>query len=283
MGGIKLQDIKYLRPETLNEAVGFLDMYGSNGKILAGGTDIIIALKDRAVMCDYLIDIKGIKELSSITYNDVEGLSIGAAVCLSDIIQSNDVKTKYSILVEAAKTLANSLLRNRATLIGNICNSSPGGDMLPASLVLEGRVEVCSINGKREIPLKEFFLGVKKNAIKENEIVTRVMFPPTAGIGRFLKKSRIKGHDLAQISVAAFLRNDGSLKIALGAVAPTPILIEDFRNYSKEELTNNIKEITDNIMSKIKPISDVRATKEYRLTMVEYLTSEILKKLGGEN
>ena len=278
-----MQDIKYLRPETLNKAVELLDMYGSDGKILAGGTDIIIALKDRSVICKYLIDIKAIEEISSISYTSASGLSIGAAVCLNDIIESPDIKTNYSILGEAAKTLANKLLRNRATLIGNICNSSPGGDMLPSSLVLEGRLEVYSINGKRDIQLKEFFLGVKKNAIKDNEIVTRIIFPPTFGKGCTLKKSRIKGHDLAQISIAAFLKDDGMLKVSLGAVAPTPILIEDFRSYRKEELTINIKEITENIMSKIKPISDVRATKEYRLSMVEYLTSEILRKLGGEN
>jgi len=283
IGGIKLQDINYLRPETLNKAVELLDMYGSDGKILAGGTDIIIALKDRTVICKYLIDIKAIQELSNISYTSASGLSIGAAVCLNDIIECPDIKTNYSILAEAAKTLANKLLRNRATLIGNICNSSPGGDMLPAALVLEGSLEVYSINGKRDIPLKEFFLGVKKNAIKDNEIVTRIIFPPTFGIGCFLKKSRIKGHDLAQISIAAFLKDDGMLKVSLGAVAPTPILIEDFRSYRKEELVINIKEITENIMSKIKPISDVRATKEYRLSMVEYLTSEILRKLGGEN
>lgn len=277
-----MQDLKYLRPETLNEAVELLDRYGNEGKILAGGTDIIIALKDRTVICKYLIDIKEIKELRNITYNDIDGLSIGAAVSLNEIINCNYVRTGYNILAEAGKTLANSMLRNRATLIGNICNSSPGGDMLPASLVLEGRAEAYSISGKREIPLKEFFLGVKKNAIKGNEIVTRIIFPPTVGSGRFLKKSRIKGHDLAQISVGAFLKNDGVLKISLGAVAPTPILIEDFRTYRREELTNSIKEITDNIISKIKPISDVRATKEYRLTMVEYLTSQILEKLGGE-
>ena len=278
-----MQDLKYLRPETLNEAVDLLDRYGNEGKILAGGTDIIIALKDRAIICKYLIDIKAIKELHNITYNEIDGLSIGAAVSLNEVINSSYVKGSYSILVEASKTLANSLLRNRATLIGNICNSSPGGDMLPASLVLDGMVEVYSINGKREIPLKEFFIGVKKNVIKRNEIVTRVIYPPAVGVGRFLKKSRIKGHDLAQISIGAFLKSDGKLKIALGAVAPTPILIEDFKNYKKEELINYIKEISDNISSKIKPISDVRATKEYRLKMVEYLTSEILEKLGGEN
>lgn len=283
IGGIKLQDFMYLRPETLNKAVELLDMYGSDGKILAGGTDIIIALKDRSVVCKYLIDIKGIKELSSITYSNESGLSIGAAVCLNDIIESPDIKTNYSILVEAAKTLANKLIRNRATLVGNICNSSPGGDMLPASLVLEGRLEVYSINGKRIIPLKDFFLGVKENTKKENEIISKVIFSPSVGIGNFLKKSRIKGHDLAQISIAAFLKNDGMLKISLGAVAPTPIIIEDFRSYRKEELIINIKEITEKITCKIKPISDVRATKEYRLSMVEYLTSEILRKLGGEN
>ena len=276
-----MQDLQYLRPTTLEDALDLLDKYGKEAKILAGGTDIIIALKDKAIRCKYIIDIKGIKDMQNITFSEEGGLSIGAAVSLNDIIESQDVKTNYNILIQSAKTLANSLLRNRATLIGNICNSSPGGDMLPASLVLEGNLEVASKDGKRIIPLKDFFTGVKRNALREAEVVTKITFPPLVGQGIFLKKSRIKGHDLAQISVAAFLNENGSLKFSIGAAAPTPILVEDFRNYKKEELLDNKSEIIDKVMCSINPISDVRATKEYRLAMVRYFTDEIIDGLVG--
>jgi CO/xanthine dehydrogenase FAD-binding subunit len=276
-----MQDLQYLRPKTLEDALDLLDRFGKEAKILAGGTDIIIALKDKAIRCKYIIDIKGIKDMQDITYSEETGLSIGAAVSLNDIIESLDVKTNYNILIQSAKTLANSLLRNRATLIGNICNSSPGGDMLPASLVLEGKLEVASKSGKRIIPLKDFFTGVKRNVLREAEVVTKITFPPLVGQGIFLKKSRIKGHDLAQISVAAVLKENGSLKVSIGAAAPTPILVEDFRNYKKKELLDNKSEIIERVMSSINPISDVRATKEYRLAMVRYFTGEIIDGLGG--
>ena len=107
--------------------------------------------------------------------------------------------------------------------------------------------------------------------LKENEIVTKVIYPPIEGQGIFIKKSRIKGHDLSQISVAGYLKKDGSLKFALGAAAPTPILVEDFENYKNKQLAEDKDKIADNVMSKINPIGDVRATKEYRLAMARHL------------
>jgi carbon-monoxide dehydrogenase medium subunit len=280
LGGIKLQQFQYLKPKTLNEALSLIDKYRKDSRILAGGTDVIVGLKSRAIHCKYLIDIKGIKELQGISYSNKNGLSIGAAVILNDIIESDKIKPSQQILVDAAKTLANVLIRNKATLVGNICNSSPGGDMLPASLVLEGKVSVASVEGKREIALKDFFIGVKKNILKENELVTKVIYPPIQGKGIFIKKSRIKGHDLSQINVAGYLKKDGSLKFSLGAVAPTPVLVEDFQKYKNEQVAKNKETIADKVVSKINPISDVRATKEYRLAMARYLTCEIAKKLG---
>jgi CO/xanthine dehydrogenase FAD-binding subunit len=275
-----LQQFQYLKPKTLDKALKLIDKYRKDAKILAGGTDVIVALKGNGIHCKYLIDIKEIKELKGISYSDESGLSIGAAVILNDIIESDKVKPSQQILVNAAKTLANVLIRNRATLVGNICNSSPGGDMLPASLLLEGRVWVASVDGNREIKLKDFFIGVKKNLLKENEIVTKVIYPPIQGQGIFIKKSRIKGHDLSQISVAGYLKEDGSLKFSLGAAAPTPILVDDFENYKNRQIAEHREIIADKVMSKINPIADVRATKEYRLAMARYLTCEIAKKLG---
>lgn len=277
-----MQEFLYFRPETLDEAVELLDRYGRNIKVLAGGTDLIVALRDRTVVCKYIMDIKAVKELQNISYSGSDGLSIGAAVCLNDIIDSNDIKNNYPILVEAAKTLANSLLRNRATLVGNICNASPGGDMLPPSIVLDGKAEITSKQGSRSMALREFFTGVKRTALKENELVTRVIFPYVKGKGRYLKKSRIKGHDLAQVSVAAFLKEDGGLKLSIGAAAPTPVVVEGFESYKKVDIQNNKQEIVKKVLNEIKPISDQRASKEFRTAMIEYLTIQALEELEKE-
>lgn len=277
-----MQNFQYFRPETLEEALELLDRHGKDIKVLAGGTDLIVALRDKAIVCKYIMDIKAIKELQNISYSGSEGLSVGAAVCLNDIICSDDVKNNYPILVEAAKTLANSLLRNRATLVGNICNASPGGDMLSPSIVLDGRVEIASKQGRRSMALKEFFLGVKRTALKENELVTKVIFPSIKGTGKYMRKSRIKGHDLAQVSVAAFLMENGGLRFCIGAAGPTPIVVEGFENYKKVDIQNNRQEIIKKVLSEIRPISDQRASKEFRIAMVEYLTGQILDELVRE-
>ncbi|CAB1245889.1 FAD binding domain-containing protein [Clostridium sp. MT-14] len=276
-----MQDFQYIRPETLQQVLKLMNMYGSEAKILAGGTDVIIVLRNNSIHCKYLVDIKGIEELHSISYNGGIGLTIGSAVTLNEIIDCHDMSSDYQILIDAAKVLANTLIRNRATLVGNICNSSPGGDMLPASLVLEGRACISSVNGHREVLLKDFFTGVKKNVLKENEMVVKVIYPPIQGKGRFIKRSRIKGHDLSQISAAGYLRKDGNLKLSLGAVAITPVLIEYTENFKVSNFTEYRNKIAEAVINRIKPIGDVRATKEYRIAMARYLTCKIVDELKG--
>lgn len=275
-----MQELQYFKPSCLSEAIELLNKHGKDIRILAGGTDLIIALKDKLIVSPYILDIKAIKELKNISYTAEEGLSIGAAVSLNEVINSKEVIENFPILVEGAKNLANSLLRNRATLVGNLCNASPGGDMLSPSIVLEGEVEIASINGTRKAPLKEFFIGVKKTALKENELVTRVIFPCSKGKGRYLRKSRIKGHDLAQVAVAAFLKAEGGLNIAIGAAGPTPIIVDGLKEVNNTNVLMYEEEIINKVKSSIKPISDQRASKEYRIAMAEYLTRQILKELG---
>lgn len=273
----------YIRPESVAEACELLDGYGNEARILAGGTDLIIGLKEKVVKCKYLIDIKKIPKMKELKYSDETGLSVGGAVTLNEIIDNKEVQENYPLLVEAAKSLANYLLRNRATMIGNICNASPAGDMLGVSLVLEGILEAVSKQGIRRIPIKEFFLGVKKNALRENELALRIVFPSVKGKGKFTRRSRIKGHDLAQISAAGFIKLEGGLKLSLGAVAPTPVLIEltDISRYGvKNEKVR--AEIVKKVIENINPIGDQRASKEYRSAMAKYLTEQVLLGIAKE-
>jgi CO/xanthine dehydrogenase FAD-binding subunit len=275
---------EYLTPESIAEAVELLDKHGKEAKILAGGTDLVIGLRENIISCKYLVDIKKIPKMRELKYSEDTGLSIGGAVTLNEIIASQEVQENYPILVEAGKLLANYLLRNRATMMGNLCNASPAGDMLTPALVLDGIIETVSKQGLRRIPLKDFFLGVKRTVLKENELAVRIIFPSLKGKGKFLRRSRIKGHDLAQIGIAGFLKNDGGLKLALGAVAPVPVLIDEFTNISKYAVRNEkIKaEIVDKVMNSINPIGDQRASREYRLAMAKYLTEQVLESLAKE-
>ena len=279
-----MDKLEYLSPQTLAEAAELKNCYGREGRILAGGTDLLVNLKDRVIACQALINIKSIPEMNEISFSNEYGLSVGGAVTLNQLIENCDVQREYPVLIDSAKTLANSLLRNRATLLGNLCNASPAGDMLPASLVLEGLVEAMSIEGRRWISLNDFFIGVKKNALKDNEIAIRVVFPIARGKAAFTKKSRIKGHDLSQLCTAAMLGEDGSLAIALGAAGPVPVCLRLEGSFDACQLQEGevLEYILNTVRRHINPISDQRASREYRLAMAEYLTCQTLNKISKE-
>ncbi|HWS29028.1 MAG TPA: xanthine dehydrogenase family protein subunit M [Clostridia bacterium] len=261
---------EFLQPTSLAQAMKLL-REKQDVRFLNGGTDLIILLRARAVDCRYLMDVKRIPELSVFTYTP-EGLSIGAAVTCSQILRAGFLNEEHKLLKEAAVTLANDLLRNRATLAGNICNASPGGDMIPACLVLNASVHTRSPRGERIIPLNQFFTGVKKHVLSPGELVVKVTLPNQPGRGVYLKKRRIRGHDLAQVGLAGFYGSDGGLRFAAAAVGPTPVLIADIGSFTPAQLKPAKEEIVEKVMVRAKPISDVRSSKEYRLAMLRYFT-----------
>ncbi|MCL2563023.1 MAG: FAD binding domain-containing protein [Oscillospiraceae bacterium] len=267
---------QFLSPKTIGEAKEHL-AEKSNLKVLAGGTDLIIGLRDGAVHCDYIMDIKHIPELCEIGMTD-DGLEVGAGVSLNAMLASGLCTGRYAALADSGHELANSLLRNRATLAGNICHASPGGDMLAPVLVLDAWVETLTPNGGRKIPLKDFFTGVKRHVLAADEMVVKTVFPRGDGTSAYHKKKRIRGHDLAQVGVAGSYAADGTLKLAFGAAGPTPVLIE-LGVFDPLALRAAREEILDKAMSGISPISDVRASKEHRLAMARYLAGDVLDAL----
>ena len=254
----------YLQPKSVEEAACMLGAYDEL-RIMAGGTDLLVAIRD-GLPCKYIMDIKCIPEMKSVGKTDA-GLSVGGAVPLNKLLDSEFVTGCYSVLRDAGLQMANYLLRNRATLIGNICNASPGGDMLGASLVLNGYLEAASLQGIRKIPLNGFFKGVKKHALRKDELAVRVVFPQSEGRGIYLKKRRIRGHDLAQIGLTAFRHKNGGLDIAIGAAAPTPILLKEVIRAGERP---NAEKVIDAVLGSISPIADVRSSREYRIAIVKY-------------
>ena len=263
---------EFLQPKTMREALDLLQS-GRTIRFLAGGTDLLVLLRAGAVTCDAVMDIKKLPELSAFAYTGA-GLEIGGAVTCNQIIEADFLRGAHTSLKSAARTLANSLLRNRATLVGNLCNASPGGDMITTCLVLGGAAHTVSPRGAREIALKDFFTGVKKAALAPDELVVKVVFLEADGRGAYLKKSR--GHDLAQVGLAGFYGADGALRLAAGAVGPTPVLFDALGRYTQSELLAARDVVTRIVLSSVSPIDDVRSSKEYRLAMLKYFTEKML-------
>lgn len=277
-----INEIEYFKPESLEEIFEILDKNDGESALLAGGTDLFVEMKHKTRKPDYVIDVKGLDEFSKLEERD-NGLFIGGTVTCNQIIESELVNKDYKVLADAALEVAAHQVRNRATVVGNLCTTSPGADMFPGLLVLNTKVLVESKDGSREIPLKEFATGVKRNALKENEVVKGLLVQKHASDGRgaYMKKRRTKGPDLSAIGVAGYLsKEEEYLAFGLGAVAPTPVYIDVsdifFGEGSYEEKEEKIlNEIVDNIS----PIDDVRSTKNYRIKMSQVYTRRILSKL----
>lgn len=279
-----MRKFEYLKPDSIKETISILSQYGKKAQILNGGTDLIVEMRDKIIQPEYVIDIKAIPQLNKITYSEQDGLHIGATVTLNEISNSKVVQTRYPILVEACKTVGSYQVRNRATLVGNICNASPAADTTPPLLVLEAKVNIVGPDGEKTILLNQFFVGVKKNILKKGEIVTSVTVPPIKDewTGVYLKQGRRKDVDLATVGVAVVCIRD-EIRIALGAVAPTPV-----RAFKTEELLRG-KTIDESILEKagksalteVSPISDVRSSKEYREEIIKVLVRRAILQVKG--
>lgn len=281
-----LPKFNYIRPKSVGELVNLLAEHGEDAKIFTGGTDLLVLMRDRIVRPKHLIDIKGIEELCELSH-DGRGLRIGAAVTLNQLIESDVVKERFKALWDAARSMADPALRNRATLVGNICNASPASDTAPALLVLDAEVEVAGKDGERVIPIQEFFVGVKRTSLKPGEFVkaVRIQDPPEGTKSSYLKWGRTRGEDLAVVGVAALVGNSGKklVCIALSSVAPTPLLIKEVGKIfegggSAEE---QIDRAVSLVAEKISPITDIRGGKEYRVHMAGVLTRRVLRQLLG--
>lgn len=282
-----LPKFDYIGPSTVEELAAVLAKHGVDAKLLAGGTDLVVLLRDRLLRPRYVIDVKGIEELRKLSWDRESGLRIGAAVTLNEIISSSVVMEHFGVLWSAANTLADPTIRNRATLVGNICNASPAADTAPALLVLGAEVEVVGARGKRTITIKDFFKGVKRTALEPDEFVSavRIPNPPEGAKGNYLKWGRTRGEDLAVVGVAALVVNSGRklMRIALSSVAPTPLLVPEVERVFEGggSVDEQIDKAVSIVMSKIAPISDVRGGKEYRLHMAGVLTRRVVKQLLG--
>ncbi|MHA1214691.1 MAG: FAD binding domain-containing protein [Candidatus Hodarchaeales archaeon] len=278
----KLPEFEYFDVKTLDKALDLLDMYKDQHKILSGGTDLLVELRHRMIHPKYIINIKNIPELNTLEDTGKE-LRIGAAVCLNEILDFLKTKKEYNVLFQALTELSDEAIRFRATIVGNIATASPAADSSGPLLVLRSSIEVVSKSrGKRIIAIKDFFTGVKKNCLEPDELITSIVIPkPIEGTrSRFMKMKR-SSEDLAILGLSG-LHSPQEFLLAFTAVAPTPILLDitQFMPKTKQKLNEEtFNTIWKFIKPNLKPISDVRSGRDYRLHIAEIFTRKMIKEL----
>jgi carbon-monoxide dehydrogenase medium subunit len=254
---------------------------GGEVRLLAGGTDLVAWLRDDVVAPDLVVDLKAIPDLHRISVDEGRA-TIGALVTFSDLLESEAISTALPLIGEMAATVGSTGIRHRATLVGNICAAVPSCDAGPVLLAYEAVVEVAGRNGARRVPVTEWFRGPRRTALGDDEIATGVTIavPEGGHGGAYPRLSRYRGEDLAQASVAVVVTRGHHYRVAFGAVAPTPVRarrIEAFldgKPLSPEVIAGASALVPD----EISPITDMRATREYRLAM-----SEVMLRRGLES
>ncbi len=286
----KLREFDYLEPSSLSEAVSLLDHYGKNARIFAGGTDLLVTMKKGELNPRHLINIKGIPGQDYIRYDEKEGLQIGALTTIRQIETSRVIQESFLPLAQAARALGSVQIRNRATIGGNLCNASPSADTAPPLLALDAAVKLVGSQGERVLPLERFFVGPGSTVLNK-EILTEIIIPHPAlhTQGIYLSISRRRAVDLALIGVAvvAALNPDKgeweAVKIALGAVAPTPIRAHHAEKVLEgKSMDAGLIEEAALIASEKEAscISDVRASDWYRKEMVRVLVQRALEHVS---
>jgi CO/xanthine dehydrogenase FAD-binding subunit len=283
----RLPKFDYLEPSTIDEALSLLSQYKGRAKVIAGGTDILPKLKRREIKApEYIIDLKGIPGLDYIEYDEVGGLSLGALVTIHAVETSPIVQERFGVLFQAVESMASAQVRNRGTVAGNLCNAVPSADTAPALLTLEASLKLTSQKGERIVNVEDFFTGPHETVLTDEEILQEIRVPnlPPHSRGRYLKLTPRKSMDLAIVGVAAVVVvEDGicnDIRIALGAVAPTPIRARRAENMIKgQELSDEVVEGAAKIAAEeCHPISDHRASAGYRCDMVKVLTKSAIQQ-----
>lgn len=273
---------EYVVPQSVGEAVEALSE-SPKARVIAGGTDLMVGMREGHVHPTRLVDITRIQELSGISTQN-GSLRIGAATKIDEILHHPTVRSEYPALVDAGQLLGGWQIQNMATLAGNLCNASPAAEMSGPLLVLDAEVEVMGPSGERRIPLGEFWTGPGKTVLEPAEILTTIVIPGKVS-GRLSAYQRVDirhSVDIALVSSAVGVElSEGKVqlaRIALGAVAPTVIRVTEAEAYLQgrtlsEEVLDKVEDLAE---AAAVPISDVRASAEYRSAMAGVLARRVL-------
>lgn len=285
-----LPEFSMLVPQSLEEAVKWKADISPSPVPVAGGTNVVVDLRNGRCEYQSLINIAGLSELSGISQEN-GNVTIGGGVTITEIFESPVIRQNAPCLHQAAGVFANPLICNRATVGGNLADASPAADTAPSLLVLDASVDLVSHTIKRSVPLKDFFLHVRKTVLQPQEIIAAVHWKiPFEKSSSAFYKIGLRKSDAISVASAAVMIEGGDnyqcheVRIALGSVAPCPLRIVD-----AEDRLRGVK-LTDEAIAEaarlageaVSPIDDVRASASYRREMAGVLVARLLKQAAAE-
>jgi len=284
-----MKPFEYLEARTVEEACNFLSEYKGKAKAVAGGTDLFLALKSRKLKPEYIVDLKTIADLDYISYSNDGGLKMGALATLTDVRNSPLIRDNFPILATTIQRMAVPAIRNMATVGGNLCNAAPSADIAPPLIALGARIKIAGVNRERTVNLEDFFVGPGETVLQTDEMLVEIQVAALPAHTRcvYLKMVPRTAVDIALVGVAIMITLDAQninvadARIALGAVAPTPIRARQAEEVIKGKAIN--EQLIDGVVKaaakEISPISDVRGSAEYRQDMVRVMTKQALTEL----
>ena len=280
------EPFEVFQPASIPEARELFRKNGPGGHFLAGGTDLVIAIKEKGLVPRYVVDLKKIPSLTGIREASDGSLTIGALTTMREIETASVIRRKYSFLAQSAAEVGSIQIRNRATIGGNMANATPSADVAPALLVVNAKVKISRCDGEKIVLLEEFFIGPGKTIMEPGDVLTEILIPPTLPdfCGEYIKLSPREMMDLAYVGVAVGVVVDGTrrkcrdARIALGAVSPTPIRARKAEGLllNQEITPSRAERAGEEASNECKPISDVRSSAAYRKEMVRVNTRRAL-------
>ena len=275
---------KVFTARSVKEAVSFLSEYGEKARFVSGATDLLMQLKRGEAAPECLIRLGEIRELDFITYDESGGLRVGSLTTVGEVANSQLIRSKFSILAQAAGMLGTPAVRNQATLGGNLCNAAPSADTAPPLLVLGATVKIVGKGGEKIVPLEDFFVGPGQTILGRDRLLAEIQVPniPAHSGGAYLKQKRRQGADLAVVGVAALVVIRGEVledvKIALGAVAPTPIRARKAEGILKGRKPGPdlLEKSGQAAAGEASPIDDIRGSANYRRELLAVLTTRAI-------
>jgi len=277
---MRIRPFEYYAAEDLKDALEKLEEYGLQAKALAGGTDLVLAMKKKKILPGRIISLHKLKELEYVRESGPE-VRIGALMKHADLAANPILQSRFPILCDAVALIGSWQIRNIATIGGNLCTASPAADSAGPLLALDARVVIAGAGKERELPLASFFKGPGETVLKPHELLKEIVLgiPGARSEGCYLKLMRKRAVDLSLTGVAFYAEMDREGKrlaratIGLGGVAPTPIRAVEaealLNGLSRSEAVEAIPEVAKRAVAAARPISDVRASAEYRRTIVE--------------
>lgn len=281
-----MQNVKYARAGTVDEAINLLKNGGPTARVLAGGTDIIVQARERRREVKLFVDIKPIAETQELSYDATNGLLIGAATPCYRIYNDETVKRLYPAIVEASSVIGGVAIQGRASLGGNLCNSGPAADSVPAMVALQGTANIAGPNGRRSVPIEDFNTGPGRNVLQDGEFVVSLQFPPPAPHSgaaweRFIPRNEM---DIAVTNAGVAVRMNGDVvewaRVCIGAVAPTALLVQEAADaiVGKPLTEETILACGEAAKAAARPIDDMRGSIKQRKHLSSVLVQRMLRK-----